>query len=386
MPYAQGDMKELNRREVFDLLSRRGEASRVEIHRALGISTPTVLKIISFLSERHIITAAGEEKTVRGRPPCRFRFDPDSILSVGVSYDGREARAVVANYRGEVKQSAAEPAGPDFDALMADVLPRLLPRLLSGLAPELDPVCGVGICLPGSVDTGEARVLLGPLANIRMRRPSAESVQNLSAALGLPVYLFNDANAAATGEYLLRRLHGDDLIYISAGEGIGAGIILDGKLRTGKRFSTGEIAHMVFDPDFMTDIQKPGWFEAQLSEASLHEKFPGDPYGAEAVHYVARHLALVVANLCNTLDVGTFILGGSLTGRLGGALMDETAEYVERLCLLPATLDAPCCANPTLPGAAFMASQRELDGMLADGAENATSCRARKEADYEIYG
>lgn len=114
MPYAQGDMKELNRREVFDLLSRRGEASRVEIHRALGISTPTVLKIISFLSERHIITAAGEEKTVRGRPPCRFRFDPDSILSVGVSYDGREARAVVANYRGEVKQSAAEPAGPDL--------------------------------------------------------------------------------------------------------------------------------------------------------------------------------------------------------------------------------------------------------------------------------
>lgn len=371
MPYVQGDMKELNRRAAFDLITSVGEISRVDIGNILGTSSPTVLKITNFLLERGIVTMAGEEKTARGRRPQILRFDPDSIMGVGVDYDGHSVKVAVCNFWGEEKCRTEQRADGDFDALMETALPELLDQMLREHKIAREKLWGVGLCIPGAVDTKNSRVQLGPLSGIRINRTAAESAEILSQKMNLPVYLFNDVNAAATGEYVLRKLQGDDLLYLSAGAGIGAGIILDGKLRTGKHFYTGEVAHLVFDPDYITDISKPGWYEAQLSQPVLKEKFPEAETGVSAglVRYVAQHLALAAANICNVLDVQTVILGGELVERMGAELTRATAEYAQRLCMLDVHLDSPSCRNPSLVGTASMALDLELDNVLSDSSD-----------------
>lgn len=363
MPYVQGDMKELNRRAVFDMIAEVGEVSRVDIGNTLGISSPTVLKITSFLMGRGIVTLAGEEKTARGRRPQLLRFDPDSLIGIGVDYDGSTVKAAVCNYWGQQKGYAEQPADDDFDMLMERVLPEMLDKLLKKSDVEQANVCGVGICIPGAVNTAEAGVKLGALSGIRMGCTPAESAKLLRTRMDMQVYLFNDVNAAATGEYVLRKLRGEDLVYISAGEGIGAGIILDGKLRTGKHFYTGEIAHIVFDPMFTTDISRPGWLEAQLSSVALQARFPAGQQN-EQIDYVAQHLALAIANICNILDIETVILDGEWVKRMGSELMRLTAEYTARLCMFNVMLYTPSCKNPSLTGAASMALELELDNVL----------------------
>lgn len=368
MPYVQGDMKNLNRRAVFDLISDVGEISRVEISNQLGISVPTVLKITKFMLDRGIVTLKGEEKTARGRRPQLLRFNPDSILGIGVDYDCHTVKASVCNYWGEQKAIISEPTDHDLDVLMQETLPVLLERLLSEHHIEKEYIYSVGICLPGAVDTANANVQFGALSGIHFKRTPAENTKILSERLGKPVYLFNDVNAGAKGEYVLRRQWGDDLVYLSAGDGIGAGIILDGKLRTGKHFYSGEVAHIVFDPEFITDISRPGWMEAKVSMQTLHEKFPDVPDSGneEMICYVAQYLALAVANICNVLDVQTVILDGLLVKNMGKALTEKTAEYAGNLCMFDVHLAGPSCENPSLVGTASMALELELDTILPD--------------------
>lgn len=365
MPYVQGDMKDLNRRAVFDLIAEVGEISRVDIGNTLGTSSPTVLKITNFFQERGIVTMSGEEKTARGRRPQLLRFDPDSILGVGVDYCGHSVKVALCNYWGASRASLCQAVDGDFDTLTDTLLPQMIRKLIAQAKVPPERVRGVGLCLPGAVNTDNAQVQLGALSGVKMQRTPAESIRLLSQKMGLPFYLFNDVNAAARGEYVLRRLRDDDLIYLSAGEGIGAGIILDGKLRTGKHFYTGEIAHIVFDPNYITDISQPGWFEARLSPDALQDKFPQQG-SAEQVRYVAQYLALAIANICNILDVQTVILGGELIERMGDALMRETTEYARRLCMFQVQLDRPSCTDPALVGTAAMALERELDNILSD--------------------
>lgn len=369
MSYAQGDMKGLNRRTVFDMIAHVGEVSRVDLGSKLGISSPTVLKITNFLMERGIIKLAGEEKTARGRRPQLLRFDPDSLIGIGVDYNGTEVKAAACNYWGQQKGFTSRAVSGDFDDLMENVMPLMLEELIRECGVKQENVWGVGICLPGAVDTAMAHVELGALSEISIRRPPKESVRLLTNRGNMPVYLFNDVNAAATGEYVLRKMPNEqDLVYITVGNGVGAGIILDGKLRTGKHFYTGEIAHIVFDPHFVTKINSPGWFEAKLAKEQLQQCFPAGKE-SELVDYLAKNLALAIANICNLLDVQTVILGGERVEKLEPELLQKTQEYATRLCMFDVRLHRPSCRYSSIVGASSMALGLELETVLADSAE-----------------
>lgn len=369
MPYVQSDMKGLNRRDVFDLIASVGTISRVDIARSLGTSMPTVLKITNVLLEKGFVRMSGEEKTARGRRPQLLQFNPDQILGIGVDYDGSTVKAAVCDYWGRELVFGQWMVDDDFDALLNAYLPSALTRMLDESGIARDRLLGIGICVPGSLDTANSVLHLGPLSGIRISDTPADTLSRFSKVMGLPVYCFNDVNAAATGEYVLRKLKKDDLVYISAGAGIGAGIILDGELRTGSHFAAGEIGHLVFDPNFTTDIQEPGWFETQLAHETLCRKSPSYKRGvkpAELLEYIAQHLALAIANIANVLDVKYIILGGDLVKEMGDGLHDRVLKYARRLCLYDVEVYGASCENPSLAGATSLALSREVDNALAD--------------------
>ena len=361
MPYVQGSMKELNRKTVFRLIAEQQEITRTEIADRTKSSAPTVLKITNFLQEEQIISLVGNEKTARGRQPQIFRFEPDSILGIGISYDGMRMTASLVNYYGEIKASVEENITLSFDEMMENRFPEMICQMTDGVKKE--HIRCVGICLGASVDTEHSRIHLGGFSKLVVKRNVAESVKILSQKCGFPVYLFNDVNSAAVGEYILRKMQKEDLVYIYVGEGTGAGIILDGKLRTGQNFYSGEIAHMVFDPDFRIDREKPGWIEERLSleHIKAHSKTK-----AGQIDYTARYISLVIANICNTMDIQNVVLGGSIIQSLEPAILQKTEEYLGHLMLFPVNLTRYVSEKSELVGAAYLAMEKQLVNILAD--------------------
>lgn len=362
MPYVQGSMKELNRRTVFKLVAEQQEITRTEIADITKSSVPTVLKITNFLQDEHIISLVGNEKTARGRHPQIFRFEPDSILGIGISYDGNHMAAALVNYYGDIKKSVEEDICQSFDFMMETRFPEVIRELTDNMPGNY--VRGVGLCISASVDTEHSVIHLGGFSKLVVERNVAESVQILSDRSGLPVYLFNDVNSAAVGEYVLRKMKQEDLVYVYVSEGTGAGIILGGELRTGQNFYSGEIAHMVFEPDFVIDRTKPGWMEKKLApeciKSSAKER-------EGQIDYAARYISLVIANICNTMDIQNVVLGGELVRQLGQGLFEKAKEYLSHLMLFPVNLTRYVNENSDLVGAAYLTMERQLANILADG-------------------
>ncbi len=363
MPYVQGSMKELNRRTVFRLVAEQQEITRTEIADRTKSSVPTVLKITNFLQDEHIISLVGSERTARGRHPQIFRFEPDSILGVGIFYDGSHMSAALVNYYGEEKKRIEEDDCETFDYMMEKRFQRVIQELVEDVPKGY--VRGVGICISAAVDTEHSRIHTGGFSKLAVERDTVESVRILSGQVGLPVYLFNDVNAAAVGEYVLRKMKNEDLVYVYISNGIGAGIILEGKLRTGQKFYSGEIAHMVFEPDYVIDRSKAGWMERKLAPECIRDS--ADTREGQ-IEYAARYISLVIANICSTLDIQNVVLGGETVRKLGKELFRRTEKYLNHLLLFPEiNLTRYINENSNLIGAAHLATERQLANILADG-------------------
>ena len=361
MPYVQGSMKELNRKSVFELIAEMREITRVDIAEVTKSSMPTILKITNFLLEQQIVSLVGLEKTARGRRPQVLRFEPDALLGIGLSYDGNHVIASLINYYGEEKKYIEKDSDASFNDMMENGFCEIIEELMKDF--EREHVKGVGISIEGSVDTENSKVHFGGFAKLRTEREISKSVHILSEKVKLPIYLFNDVNAAATGEYVLRKMKNTDLVYIYVGEGTGAGIILDGILRTGQHFYTGEIAHMVFNAEFSIDLSKPGWMESQLSRKAIEQVSQDQSL---RIDYAARYISLMIANICNVLDIENVVVGGEIVEEMGNALIDRTNTYLRHLSMFQVTLTRPVSRHSGLIGAASMAMDRELTTILAD--------------------
>lgn len=361
MSYAQGDMKDLNRKTVFDLIAQAQTITRVEISEATKSSAPTVLKITNYFLKKQIVSLVGIEETARGRKPQILRFEPDTLLSIGLSIDRQRVTASLINYYGEEKKAIEQESHASYSDIIERECADMIEELVRNVRREY--VRSVGISVAGSVDTDNAKVSFGGFSEPKLKREIGQSIRILSDSVCLPVYLFNNVNCAVTGEQVLRKIRNTDLVFLYLGEGIGAGVILDGVLRTGRHFYTGEIGHMVFDPDFHLSLDKPGWMETQLSEASI-KKASRTMKGR--IDYAARYTSLMIANICNVLDVEQFVVGGEVVDELGNDLIQCTKKYLEHLALFPVVLSEPVSRHSELIGAAFTAMDKEMMTILAD--------------------
>ncbi|MDD3335680.1 MAG: ROK family protein [Eubacteriales bacterium] len=364
MPYAQTSVKELNRKAVFELIAEQCEITRTAIAEQTQSTMPTIMKITNFFLEQKMIAPIGIEKTARGRRPQVYRFQPDSLLGVGISYNGCHAVVSLTNYYGRELCCVERDVSETFETMTDTIFPEMIAQVKCGVEPSM--VKSIGICLDGSVDTEQLEVHLGGYSQLRFTRSLKESISLLSAKTGLPAYLFNDVNAAATGEYILRKMKNEDLVYIYVGKGTGAGVILNGTLREGKHFYTGEVGHMVFDADHRIDSRKPGWMEAKLSQESIEANAHSQK---DRVDYAARYISLIIANICGVLDIENVVLGGELVKQLGQALIVKTQEHLSHLLLFPARLSCYVDQHSELIGGARLAIERQLGSILADSNE-----------------
>lgn len=232
-PAQNDEVRVANRLAVLDALAELGAASRATLAHRTGLSVPTVATILTEFAHHGFVRDAGQEDGTGGRPALRFVLDPDARHVLAVDLSGRRALAERVDLLGRVVERREGVAlRPGAEAELFAWLGTLLAD------PGAAAVAHVAVAVPGIVDLDGGRVDLAPALGWH----GFPLRDRLEAHLGCPVLLENDVNALALAEmaYGVGR-DAEHVVYVAIGSGIGAGLIVHGRLVRGAHAAAGEI-------------------------------------------------------------------------------------------------------------------------------------------------
>ena len=276
---------------------------------------------------------------------------------IGIELSGSRLRAATVNNEGVIGERREA-------QLQADGLVGQVAQLVKELKQTSGEIEAVGFALPGLVNRQSDRVV----ASRHLQGIVGETLhQELMDATGLRFELENDANAAAYGEFKIGAGRGgNDLFYITIGEGIGGAIILDGKLWTGSSGFAGEVGHITIDPEgsecvcgntgcLETVASAPNIVRranerlyrdstSSLSRLAMNKNFTADDMAREAkegddfslmmIERTGKYIGTGVASVINLLNIERIVLGGGVI-QAGELILNPIIQEAKRRAFQP---------------------------------------------------
>ncbi|GGP48050.1 ROK family transcriptional regulator [Streptomyces melanogenes] len=341
MPASPSTARVINDRLALRLLQDEGPLTAGQLKKLTGLSRPTVADLVERLQGSGLVEVVGESGAERRGPNARLYgivADRAHLAALDVRTDG--VTVLVADLLGATLAEAALPIGAE--AGTGPAVERTV-ALLERTAKEAgaERLHSVGIGAPGLIDpaTGELRDSTGLPAWHRELVPALQ--RRLSAA----VLVENEVNLAATAEHRLGAARGQsDFVLFWLGQGVGAAVFLDGKLRRGASGGAGEIGFLPVPgtgalpsaTDCDGGFHALAGAEAVVRLAAAHgltgsaETLVREASGA-FLDALAERIAIGAAAVVSVLDPGLIVLGGEL-GHAGGALL--AARVHRRLAAL----------------------------------------------------
>lgn len=326
-------------------LVREGRATtRGSLQQATGLSRSTVGHRLDQLFRAGWLRegeAAPPPGSTGGRPSTRLEFDTGHAVVLAADLDTRHARTAVLDLAGTVlAERYVELPITDGPEHVLDRLGRQFAALLdeSGAAP--DRVCGIGLSVPGPVDWDTGLVIQPPIMpgwdgypiRDRMRQAYAEHVT--AQGPPVPVLVDNDANLMAYAEQ--RTAHPDcaAFLLVKVSTGIGAGVVVDGRMYRGIDGGAGDIGHIRLHdrPDALCMCGSYGCLAAvasgralagQLTEAGVPTEpgtdvrdrlAAGSPDAVRLARDAGRRVGEVLVAVVTLLNPGVLVIAGDLAG------------------------------------------------------------------------
>jgi glucokinase-like ROK family protein len=342
-------LRQTNRRRVLEAL-RQGPASRADLARVTGLSRTTVSSLVSDLERQGLLGERQDDCQRRagaGRPPILVALAARAGAAIGVDFGHRHLRVAVADLSSSVLAERAVRLDVDHEATAGlAIAARLVDEVLAEAGLPRAGVLGVGMGLPGPVDeaTGTigSSVIMPSWAGLA---PAAE----FERLVGVPVVLDNDANLGALAEVTFGAGRGlRDVVYVKASAGIGAGLILGGRLHRGASGIAGEIGHVQVRADGavcrcgsrgcletiastprLVEQLQPALTEPLTVASMLERAVRGDAAASRVIADAGRTIGRVLADLCNHLNPAAIIVGGELS-TAGDLVLDRIREAVHR--------------------------------------------------------
>jgi len=320
------------RRQLLAALSDHGPASRVELGRRTGLSSSAVSALTQDLIADGLVEEAspagtdadGRAPRGRGRPAHRLALRPPAGVVVGADVGNTHVRVAVAPVGGRPQAERVAPlAGADSLSETLAVVERLVGEVTAevGTTPARARAVTLGLPAPLAGATG-AVARNNILPDWIGRRPGDE----LAERLGVEVAVENDANLGALGELGPGE---DSLVYLKLSTGIGAGLVLGGRVFRGVGGTAGEIGHVQVDPhgalcrcglrgclESVVSLPRLVAALAPVTRADLtaldlaHLVEEGDPGAAQVLADAGRTVGRVLAGLVTVLNPRTLVVGG----------------------------------------------------------------------------
>jgi predicted NBD/HSP70 family sugar kinase len=318
----------LLRSQLIARIRDDGQVSRSELSRAIGLPRSTTTALVAELLREGAITESpargGGAGSGSGRPATLLSLRKPDGLVAGFDFGHRHLRVAVATSEGQVLADESTQLDVDREAGAAlDCARELLTIVLdrAGVSPRELRAAAAGI--PAPVNSGTGRV---GSPTILASWVDLDPCEELRRRTGLRVILGNDAAFGALGEMTYGAAKNfTDFIYVKASNGIGAALVLNGRLYRGSHGMAGEIGHTQIDPTgAWCRCGNRGCLEAtvsvdvvrrQLEPLGLDPLEPEDmehPVATKVLAESGRTVGVVIANLCNTLNPEAVILGGDL--------------------------------------------------------------------------
>ena len=323
-----------------------GVTSRADVARWTGLSRSTVSSIVAELVAEGMVVDRDEDGRPgsAGRPPALIALDPSAGVAVGIDFGKRHLAVAAADLSHQLLAEEWVEMPEDYEAEVGiDRAAELVESVLSESGADHDRVLGVGMGLPGPVHRSG---IVGSLA-ILPGWAGTHGAERMSERVGLEVWLGNDANLGALSEATWGAGRGAAaLVYLKLSTGIGAGIVIDGKLFGGAGGTAGEIGHTTLnETGEICRCGSRGCLEtfaagaaiARMLSRSRREELDvdmvlsragaGDPACRRALSDAGRHIGVAVANLCNLINPERIVVGGSM-GQAGDLLLDALRDSV----------------------------------------------------------
>jgi predicted NBD/HSP70 family sugar kinase len=362
LAYIASDIKGMNRKIVYDLFLSKNEMSKSEISRETGISAPTVMKIVDYLKKFGCIKEIGKGRSSVGRRPNFLQFDPSAGYAIGVDFSGVEMKIGIVDFGYHLCCFEQFSTQSDFKQVLNHDFPLQVRDLLEKSQIPHEKIRGICIGVPGVVNTVQQTIELAPLVGIIKKQDYGVMASRISDSLHMPVTFENDANVAAIGEFTARKYTAaDDLLFITIGKGLGAGIILNGKLRKGGRAFAGELGYMVFSKEYQVKPDEAGWLEREIQLDSLRSEKEID---MDSLNNLACNLALAIVNICVPLEIGHVVLGRFKDDAFYRLLLQKINFYLRSLSTLGITCEPPRCKEPAVLGGAHLIVESVLDDLF----------------------
>lgn len=350
--FDRSDIRQLNTISVLNQLRSKGPLSRAQIAAELGLTRATVSKIALDLLEAAFLVETHFTEGGAGRPGMLLNLNADYGCIVAVEIDLDRVSIAVADFSQKIFWRNEKPLDASVNAAESlEFIAGLIDEALAVGSARMLGCLGIGVAWAGLVAHEEGRLVYGPSSGWK-----DIGLKGLwGDRFGVPVYVENEANAAAIGcHYMENSAQNADLIYVSLGAGLAAGVVSDGRLLRGHTGFAGQVGHVPFlDNDVTCSCGRKGCWVTEIGARAVLRKLADagvsqsgtleqedDPLdvvlsqangGEAAVHEVlsevAQRFARGAAQLVQTFNPSSLILGG----RLGPVMKLVEAEIQESL-------------------------------------------------------
>lgn len=324
--------RRMSQSAVIQAIANLAPVSRASVAKVTGLSKQTVSEIVGNLEVEGWVREVGQTEGHIGRRAVVYEISPTAATVASVDLGGTKVRVALCDLRGKVLAEEIEPTAPTGGSEVVDQIARLVRRAAAA------PGAGIGLLqtavvgVPGVPDPQSGAILMAPnIAGI----DRIDLAGSLREMLGVEVFVENDVNLAALGEHWLgNRGEGDDLVFISVGTGIGAGIVMGGTLLRGHSGAAGEIGYLPFGADpFEPESLDTGALERAAATDAIIQGFEarsghrltvpevfdaaaaGDRHAQETLDAVSRQIARAICAMVSIVDPSVVVIGGSIGAR-----------------------------------------------------------------------
>ncbi|MFV0364557.1 MAG: ROK family protein [Suipraeoptans sp.] len=277
------EVKKVNRNKVFRYLNSRENASMPEIAAGIGVSTPTVLTIVSELLRAGVVCEEGELESTGGRKAKAYSVVSDSAIFIGLDITKNHIGIVCTDLSEAVRCYKRDRVVFELTDVYLRKLAETVESFLTENNIKRELVKGIGVSVPGIVDANRNYLKESHLLNIKQ----GLSCEELCKYIPYDCYLVNDANAGAMAECTGNNIH-ENMVYLSLSNSVGGALIfkageltLEGNgyfrnLYVGDNWTGGEFGHIVIHPEGETCYcNKKGCLDAYCSALVLANKEGG---------------------------------------------------------------------------------------------------------------
>ena len=375
-------MRSINQTAVLEYVRVNRVVSRSELSEALGLSLPSVVRIVDELIEKKLIRFSGQFEKSGGRRRPLIEFDMASNIAVSVEVGDRIINGAIIDLEGNVLERRVTPCPTVDPDTILDTLLRTVAALHTIAQASDKNYLGIAVEVPCVAETSTGKILSSEPSLFWDHLPLGDILRE---KFKVPNIVENDSNAAALGEMWYGNHQGIyNLALIQLRKGLGVGLIVDGSIYRGANNAAGELGHLVFSPDNFRRTHDGGYgpVERTIAGIGLIEKARqkltalGDP-GAETVTYsrifddyqnglewpkqivqeLIDMLSMVIVTVHGMMDCEKTILAGEVIEHAGFLVDEIRSRIYSNIVVEESTIGV----GASLLGGIVALIQREMD-------------------------